>query len=85
MKGLPAAAVFHLVQQGEDASPKERMIAQYITKFVGEAMVEHGILVSNSNRFYGNISVNQEDVDLFEDRVGKVFESVNTFLQKMRG
>lgn len=85
MKGANACGVYHLVQEEENISPKERMIAQYINKFVSEAMVENGILISNLNRFYGNISVNDEDVNLFEQRIKEVFQAVSGFITKARG
>jgi glutamate-1-semialdehyde 2,1-aminomutase len=85
MKGTSACAVFDVPEQGEDANDKARMIAQYTKKLLSEAMVENGILVSNLNRFYGNISVNDADVSLFGERTREVFRSVRDFLQKIGG
>lgn len=82
MKGLPPCGVFNPAQT-EGATPKEKMIAQYINKFTSEAMVENGILISNLNRFYGNITVNDDDIELFSERIKQVFQSVAAFLDKM--
>ena len=77
-------AVFTLAERETSCAPKETMIRQYLNKFVGQALVEYGILHSNSNRFYGNISMGQSDVDLFAERIKPVFASVQEFVEKLR-
>lgn len=83
MKGVDAAGVYHVVTAG-DESPAARMVAQFAGKLTSEAMAEHGILVSNLNRFYGSISVSAADVAAFTQRIERVFELVGQFVEKMR-
>jgi glutamate-1-semialdehyde 2,1-aminomutase len=85
MKGMKSCAVYHQINNKPDATQKERMIAQYINKMIGESLTEHGILLSNANRFYGNISIQPEDIALFKQRIPAVFESVAAFVHKMAG
>ncbi|MBZ9770992.1 aminotransferase class III-fold pyridoxal phosphate-dependent enzyme [Mesorhizobium sp. CO1-1-8] len=84
MKGLDTAAVFHF-RSGPDEAKKLPMISQYAVKLTSEAMAETGILVSNMNRFYGSIAVDDDDVALFEERIDDVFQIVAPFVEKMRG
>lgn len=85
MTGPPACSIFNLRNPSESDDHKQLMIAQYLPKMIGEALAENGILVSNSNRFYGNIAVSDDDIRLFADRISPVFESVAGFVGKMRG
>lgn len=78
--GLPSCAVFN--PAGD--SSRVPMLAQYLPKLIGEALTEHGILVSNANRFYGNIGINEADIELFEQRIGAVFRQVGEFTARMR-
>jgi len=84
MSGVPGAGVFSPAPSSADG-PRAGMIAQYLGKMIGEAMTEHGILVSNANRLYGNISVDESDVELFQARVGDAFRQVGEFVAKMQG
>lgn len=84
MKGHPSCGSYHLVTNDEQLTPKEKMINQYINKFVSEAMIENGIMVSNMNRFYGNVSIDDSDIDFFSEKIADTFESVDQFLSKMR-
>lgn len=83
MKGVPSCGVFNaaVVESNSIRSP---MVNQYLIKLIGEALTEHGVLVSNSNRFYGNISVNDSDIELFEHRVRRAFKQVGEFLDRVR-
>lgn len=58
------------------------IILQYINKFIAQAMCEYGILVSNMNRFYGNISITRKDINLFEERINYAFKDVSLYLSK---
>jgi glutamate-1-semialdehyde 2,1-aminomutase len=83
MKGTDLAGVYHAVVAPND-SRTDRLISQYAVKLTSEAMVENGVLVSNMNRFYGSIAVNDDDVRLFKERVELVFDSVGPLIEKMR-
>lgn len=83
MKGVDAAGVYHVVTAANE-SPAARTVAQYAAKLTSEAMAEHGILVSNLNRFYGSISVSAADVAAFTQRIERVFELVGQFVEKLR-
>ncbi|HLG54330.1 MAG TPA: aminotransferase class III-fold pyridoxal phosphate-dependent enzyme [Vicinamibacterales bacterium] len=82
IRGVDSAAVYHAV--AKDEGPTRQMADQFAVKLTSEAMAEHGVLVSNLNRFYGSIAVNADDVALFEERIEQVFERVGPFLEKMR-
>jgi glutamate-1-semialdehyde 2,1-aminomutase len=84
IKGLDTAGVFHF-RSGTDEATKPATIAQYAVKLTSEAMAETGILVSNLNRFYGSIAIDENDVALFEERINDVFRIVAPFVEKMHG
>jgi glutamate-1-semialdehyde 2,1-aminomutase len=83
IKSPASCAVFSLANERNSNDPKQKMINQYLNKFVGQSLVEYGILHSNSNRFYGNISLTKADVDLFSDRIKYVFDSVRQFIDRI--
>ncbi len=83
MRGVPGAGVFNPAPSLA-GGPRAEMIAQYLGKMIGEALTEHGILVSNANRLYGNVSVDDADVEVFEARAGDAFRQVGEFVAKMQ-
>ncbi len=82
MKGLDTAGVYHF-RNASGALKNQALISQYAMKLTSEAMAETGILVSNLNRFYGSIAVDDEDVALFQERIENVFGIVGPFVEKM--
>ena len=40
---------------------------------ITDEIFKYGIYLSNSNRFYGNVSLNDSDVELFEERIDNAF------------
>jgi len=83
MKGMPSCGIFHFKQNATYDSPQGRLLATYIFKLLGEAMTENGILLSNLNRFYGSICIDDCDIELFTNRIATVFETVRDFINKM--
>ncbi|NHZ36788.1 aspartate aminotransferase family protein [Massilia rubra] len=83
IQGLDAAGVFHFRPRAE-LGASSAMIAQYAVKLTSEAMAECGILVSNMNRLYGSIAVDDSDIALFEERIDEVFKIVAPFVEKMQ-
>lgn len=83
MKGPMSCSQFHYITSGDINSPKEIFMKQYLNKLIAEAFTENGILLSNLNRFYSNICINDDDVQLFSDRVEAAFQTVAKFVEKM--
>lgn len=83
--GEPACTVFSYAQNGanEAPDPKTRFLRDNAIKLIGEALAEKGILVSNLNRLYGNVSLEDEDIDMFRERATQAFEKVATFTSRL--
>jgi glutamate-1-semialdehyde 2,1-aminomutase len=86
MAETDAAAIFHPRDDAVTShSPKARKVLQYLPKLVSEAMAEHGILLSNMNRFYGSIALNDDDIALFEERIDTALSAVSAYVEKVLG
>ncbi|WP_084327462.1 aspartate aminotransferase family protein [Salinarimonas rosea] len=67
---------------GDDPGARRR--ADLVTKLTGEALAENGILVSNMNRMYGSIALEDRDVAFFEERVDAALGAVAAFVSRLR-
>lgn len=83
--GEPACTVFSYARSGsEDADdPKIKFFRANAVKLIGEALAEKGVLVSNLNRLYGNVSLEAEDIDLFRERATQAFDKVAAFASRL--
>ncbi|TNJ42370.1 aminotransferase class III-fold pyridoxal phosphate-dependent enzyme [Phaeobacter sp. B1627] len=84
--GEPACSVFSYAptQADEAPDPKAQFFRANAVKLIGEAMAEKGVLLSNLNRLYGNVSLESEDVDLFRERTTQAFEKVAAFAARFK-
>lgn len=82
IRGVDSAAVYHAVVK--DNGPARQIAAQFAARVTSESMAEHGVIVSNLNRFYGSIALNAHDVAWFEERIEQVFERVGPLLERMK-
>lgn len=63
---------FVLSYYDEKKSLTRNMLYQTI---ITDEIFKYGVYLSNSNRFYGNISLNDSDVELFEERIDNAFQA----------
>jgi len=85
VSGPPSCSVFNARPLSDDQSlsPKAKFINRYVAKMTGEAMMENGVLLSNLNRLYGNITLDDSDVELFEQRAKSAFQTVRAHIDTL--
>ncbi len=86
MRGIDTGRIFHFVEDtpANVQSDQQRRVTLSRIMLTADALAEHGILVSNLNRLYGNLSLSQADEDFFAERVQDAFKSVSTSLSRLR-
>ncbi|WP_205315687.1 aspartate aminotransferase family protein [Nonomuraea lactucae] len=79
MRGIDACGIFHFAEDGPSRGRSQHLPLMLL----GEALAGHGILASNLNRLYGNLSLTPSDEEFFAQRIEDAFTSVRASLRKL--
>ena len=82
MRGIDAGGIFHFADaDASDGQQRKPPLSRIM--LTADALAEHGILVSNLNRLYANVSLSDADEAFFAERVDDAFESVAATLGRI--
>lgn len=78
--GHPSCSSFSCLKWDGNKNVPQHMLEVVISR----ACSDNGILLSNKTTFYANISTNNNDIELFKERLEQVFKDACCKLEKMK-
>ena len=78
--GHPTCSAFDCSSWDEN----DRFDSKTLNTVLSRTMLEEGILLSNTTTFYSNISITDDDIELFKSRLPNVFNAAVAKIEKLK-
>lgn len=83
IQGPPGCTSYHCRDTVIEAASDYTFDDMYLDIVLNDNLAKNGILVSSISRIYPNISLNQEDVIWFQERVGNALEATKEIYEEL--